>query len=320
MALLAQLPTPPARSRAGLRAGAAVVLGSAALSALLLGHAQVPDVAGMGLLLDSGLIWLGATIPALGLLALAARRKRVAVVVLVPALIWAVMFVPGMVPLAWSAPPAAGNPMTVVSQNLQAGSGTAAESARTLADSGAQVVALQEIAGAARDSVAAELGARYGYSYLVGTVGLWSSYPIRNARPEGLGLGWNRALSADLATPGGTVRIYVVHAASARPADHTERDIMLTSLARTIAADSSERLVAVGDFNAAATDRHFTPLLEHLSEPRQDTGLPGFTWPASPFPVTRLDHVLQRGMSATSNTVLRAGAGDHLALRTSFTL
>lgn len=320
MALIAEHHRPPTRSRTGRRVGAVVVLGAVALSLILLGHSRVPDFAGLGLILDSGLIWLGALIPLLGLLALAARRKRVAVVVVAPAVIWALMFVPGMVPLSWSAPTAAQNSMTVVSQNLQAESGTAGESARILAGTGAQVVALQEIDGAAQEAVAAELNPRYEHSYRIGTVGLWSSYPILNAQPEGLGLGWNRALSADLDTPHGTVRIYVVHAASARPSDHADRDTMLTSLARTIGADSSERILAVGDFNAASTDRHFSALTDLLHEPQQDGGLAGFTWPVSPLPVTRLDHILQRGMTATSNSVLPAGASDHLALRTSFTV
>ena len=287
---------------------------------MLLAHAWLPDIAGLGLIVDSGLIWLGALIPLLGLLVIAARRKHVTVAVLVPAVVWTLLFVPGLLPLAWSAPPQSANSLTVVSQNLKASSGTAAQSASNLAATGAQVVALQEIDGAAQSPVTAELHEHYGYSYRIGTVGLWSSYPILNAQPQGLGLGWNRALSADLDTPAGLVRIYVVHAASARPSDHADRDIMLANLADTIERDPSRRIIAVGDFNAASTDRHFSALTDQLSEPRQDKGLAGFTWPVAPFPVTRLDHILQRGLSATSNRVLAAGASDHLAIRTSFNL
>ncbi|WP_104092440.1 endonuclease/exonuclease/phosphatase family protein [Arthrobacter sp. GMC3] len=297
-----------------------VVAGSLALTFVLLAHSWFPDVAGFGLIVDSGLIWLGALIPVLGVLAIAARRKHLAVAVLVPAVIWSLLFVPGLLPLAWSAPPGSANSLTVVSQNLKAQSGTAAQSAKSLAATGAQVVALQEIDGAAQGPVTAELQQHYGYSYRIGTVGLWSSYPILNAQPQGLGLGWNRALSADLDTPGGLVRIYVIHAASARPSDHAERDTMLANLSDTIAADPSKRIIAVGDFNAASTDRHFSALTNLLSEPAQDQGLAGFTWPATPFPVTRLDHILQRGLSATSNSVLTSGASDHLAIRTSFNL
>lgn len=210
--------------------------------------------------------------------------------------------------------------MTVASQNLQAQSGTAAESADVLAATGAQVVALQEIDATASDAVGAVLDSRYKYSYRIGTVGLWSSYPIKNAEPQELGLGWNRALSADLETPAGMVRIYVVHAASARPAEHKERDTMLANLATAVADDTSERIIAVGDFNAASTDRNLAPLKRLLGEPTIDGGLAGLTWPVSPFPVARLDHILQRGMTATSNAVFPAGASDHLAIRTTLNL
>ncbi|MHA7269653.1 endonuclease/exonuclease/phosphatase family protein [Arthrobacter sp. HLT1-20] len=320
MASLQEHHSPPRRSRTRPVLNLVVLAGSLAVTIILLGHSWLPETAGLGLIVDSGLIWFGALIPVLGLLAFAARRKHLTLAILVPAVVWSLLFVPSMVPLAWSAPEAAATSVTVVSQNLQAESGTAAESARSLAATGAQVLALQEIDGASRDSVDAELTPHYEYSYRIGTVGLWSTYPIRNASPQGLGLGWNRALSADLDTPAGLVRIYVVHAASARPLEHADRDTMLTALAQIIAADPSEKVIVVGDFNAASTDKYFSALTEHLAEPAQDGGLAGFTWPASPLPVTRLDHVLARGMTATSNSVLPAGSSDHLAIRASFNL
>jgi vancomycin resistance protein VanJ len=311
MPISAEQSTPP-RSRRG--ASLIVAGGSLVVALLLVAHSWVPDIAGAGLLLDSGLIWLGAAVPALALLALFARRKRVAVLVLVPAVIWSLMFVPGMVPLAWFAPAATEQSLSVASQNIKAQSGTGVESARALAATGANVVAVQEIDAATRGDVKAVLDAHYDYSYQVGTVGLWSSYPLLNPRPQSFGLGWNRALSAELDTPDGPVSIYVVHAASARPSDHTERDTMLANIAATIAGDHNKRIIAVGDFNAAATDRHFTPITAQLSEANQDQGLAGFTWPATPFPVTRLDHVLSRGMAVTSSTVFSAGDSDHRAI------
>lgn len=305
---------PPAPTR--FRRGPAFIVaaGSLLVALLLVAHSWVPDIAGAGLLLDSGLIWLGLAVPALAFVGLLARRKRVAILVLVPAVIWSLMFVPGMVPLTWFAPAATNQSLSVASQNIEAHSGTGAASARALAATGANVVAVQEMDAASRGEVKAVLDARYDHSYQVGTVGLWSSYPILNARPQSLGLGWNRALSAELDTPAGPVSIYVVHAASARPADHTDRDVMLTNLAATIAHDGNKRIVAVGDFNAAATDRHFAQLTAQLHEANQDQGLSGFTWPAAPLPVTRLDHVLSRGMDVTSNTVFRSGASDHRAM------
>ncbi|ALV45928.1 hypothetical protein MB46_10970 [Arthrobacter alpinus] len=320
MALLRKQHHAAQQSRPRPHLGILVASGSLALAFVLAFHSRLPDIAGLGLIVDSGLIWFGILIPVLGLLAILARRKRLAIAVMVPALIWSFMFLPGMVPLAWSAPATSATSLTVASQNVQAGSGTAADSARVLAATASEVVALQEIDGASRSAVDAELNPHYEFSYRIGTVGLWSNYPILNARPESLGLGWNRALSADLQTPAGLVRIYVVHAASARPFQHSDRDTMLANLAQTISEDPSGKVIAVGDFNAASTDRHFSLLTQHLNEPLQDNPLAGFSWPVSPLPVTRLDHILQRGMSATSNSLMRAGDSDHLAIRASFNL
>ena len=46
----------------------------------------------------------------------------------------------------------------------------------------------------------------------------------------------------------------------------------------------------------------------------------GFTWPREPFGFMRLDHVLQRGLDVTSNTVVPAGESDHLAVRATVNL
>lgn len=297
-----------------------VVFGSLAITLILVAHAWLPDAAGLGLLVDSGLIWLGIFIPILLLLAVSTRRKRLTVLALAPTIAWSLLFIPGMVPLMWSAPQETEHSLSVASQNVRAESGTAAESAAALASAGPEVLALQEVDGGSRAAVDAALAPHYAYSYRIGTVGLWSDFPIINATPLGLGLGWNRALFADLQTPGGLVRVYVIHAASARPAEHADRDTMLANLAATIAADSSERIIAMGDFNATSTDRHFAALARLLDEPRQDQGLSGFTWPASPVPLARLDHILQRGMAVTSNSVIKAGDSDHLAVRSSFNL
>jgi vancomycin resistance protein VanJ len=115
------------------------------------------------------------------------------------------------------------------------------------------------------------------------------------------------------------VSIYVVHAASARPGDHAARDEMLANLADYPPRDENERLLLMGDFNAASTDRSMAGLFDSLDEANQTSGGLGFTWPAS-LPVTRLDHVLQRGMEVTSNTTHRIGASDHLAVVTTLNL
>ncbi|KQR24529.1 hypothetical protein ASF79_04940 [Agreia sp. Leaf335] len=303
------------RPSPGRRAlNAVVVAASLVLAAVIALHNLVPDVGGLGLVIDSAAPWLGLGIPVLFILAAFARRGRPWVAAFVPLVAWAFMFGASIVPLEWTAPPASASTLTVASQNVEASSGTGAASAADLVATGAQVVAIQEIDDASRDEISSVLDAAYEYSYQVGTVGLWSSYPILNAQPWDLGLGWQRALAADLETPEGLVSIYVIHAASARLGDHGDRDEMLKNLADVLPNDENDRVIAVGDFNAASTDRAFKPILSQLSEPNQSDGLFGFTWPASPFAVTRLDHFLQRGLDVTSNTVIPAGGSDHLAI------
>ncbi|WP_251856250.1 endonuclease/exonuclease/phosphatase family protein [Herbiconiux sp. L3-i23] len=304
-------PVTASRRPARRRLNAVVVVGSLVLAALLAGHALVPDVLGLGLLLDSILPWLGLLVIGLAVLALLARRGRPIAAVLVPAVVWCVMFVPALLPLAAAAP--SGETLTVASQNIKADSATGVESATELAATGADVIALQEMDYGARNAIADELSDDYGYSYQVGTVGLWSTYPIANAQPLQLGLGWNRALAADLETPSGPVSIYVIHAGSARLDDHADRDTMLAELAATVPNDENDRVVVVGDFNAASNDRALAPLQAELSEANQTSGGLGFTWP-SWFPATRLDHVFTTGVDVVSNETMVAGDSDHLAL------
>lgn len=283
-------------------------------------HTLVPDVGGFGFVIDSAAPWLGLGIPLLVVLSAFARRGRPWVAICVPLLAWAIIFGPSIVPLSWTAPAASANTLTVASQNVEASSGTGAASATALAATDADVIAIQEMDSTTSADVGAVLDADYQYSYQVGTVGLWSTYPILNAQPWDLGLGWQRALAADIETPDGLVSIYVIHAASARIGDHGDRDEMLKNLADVLPNDENDRVIAVGDFNAASSDRAFQPILSQLSEPNQSDGWFGFTWPSSPFAAARLDHFLQRGMTVTSNTVIPAGGSDHRAILASVNL
>jgi vancomycin resistance protein VanJ len=309
----------------------AVVVLSLVLAGILLFHRAIPDVAGIGLLIDSIAPWFGLFVPVLLVLGMISRRPRALIGVLVPAVVWAMLFGPSMVPLSWpgAASSSAGSgaasgtatatTLTVASQNIEASSETGDISARALAATGTDVIALEEMDSDDFDAISNTLAASYPYSFGVGTVGLWSKYPVINAQPLNLGLGWNRALAADLDTPQGLVSIYVIHAASARPGEVSARDSMLTALADTLPNDENERVIAVGDFNAASTDRAMAGITGQLAEPNQTDGMFGNTWPST-LPVTRLDHLLQRGMTVDSNTTFAAGASDHRAIITTLTL
>lgn len=289
---------------------------SVSLGALLALHLLVPGAA--GLIVDSGLPLLGLALPVL-LVCAAITRSRAAIgASAVAALVWGVMFVPGILPLS-SGGSSTGEQLVVASQNVQAGSGTAAESAETLAATGADVIALQEMDSESRDAASVVLDALYPYSYGVGTVGVWSVYPIENAQMIDLGLGWKRGLAADLGTSAGLVSLYVVHAASARPDSYEDRNTMLSNLAEYFARDENDRVIAVGDFNAGSSDRALGAITAELTEANQSGGGFGFTWPAE-APVIRIDHLFQRGMDVVSNGTMRTGSSDHLAVVTTLTL
>lgn len=255
--------------------------------------------------------WAGVALLAVLVLALVFARRTL-FVVLVPVVVWAMAIAPSLPSLTATA---GTSELTIVSQNVRAHSGGAAASAEELADSGVDVIALVELDADSLAAAQETLAARYPHSYAVGTVGVWSRYPLADAEPLSLGLGWKRALRVTVQTPDAATAVYVLHAASVRPGRQDDRDTMLAGLAQTVAADPAASLVVVGDFNAASTDPAMNALRAEVDWVRPTDGSLGLTWPAA-FPVTRIDQVFTRGMTVESSTTMRAGNSDHLATRT----
>ncbi|MGO4104786.1 endonuclease/exonuclease/phosphatase family protein [Leifsonia sp. YAF41] len=316
--------SPPAteRMRAAARSRRAWARAIAVVAILFAGLLAIhPLIVGpFGTAIATALPWLGLIIPVLFIAALLTGRRRAWLVSMVPLLVWLFLIVPLVVPLsAASASEADASTLTVASQNVKAGSGTAAESAQTLVDEGADVISLVELDGAARDAASDALEATHPYSYAVGTVGLWSVYPIVNEQPLDLGLGWKRALAADIDTPDGLISVYVIHAASLRVGFQSDRDAMLAALADIVARDENDRVLVVGDFNAAVTDPSLTALRRVVSEPNQTSLSLGPTWPAA-NPLVRIDHIFESGLTPVHNEVVPAGDSDHLAVVTRFLL
>ena len=294
-----------------------VLFGTLISTLLMVFHKHVPNVFGLGLLVDNAAPWFGIAVPILWLMALFSRSRSALAFVLIPTMAWVISFGSAIIPLSWTAPAKTTQSLSVSSQNVRAGTGGAVTSAQDLSGQGSDVIALQELESGSANLVTQALQRNYPHHFVVGTVGVWSKYPLSNSQSLDLGLGWKRALRTEVTTDSGTVRLYVVHAASARASEHGNRDEMLAQLASTLRQDKSPRVIALGDFNATSTDRSFIPLTETLEEPNQDQGMFGFTWPRKPFGFMRLDHVLQRGLEVFSNTVVPAGESDHLAVLTS---
>jgi vancomycin resistance protein VanJ len=285
-----------------------VVVGILALAVLLVlvAHPLIPNVGGWASLIETFLPWSAVIIGALVIAALVRRSWFSALSVAAAVAAWLILFLPLALPH-----PASGAPtMTIVSENIDAGNHDPLATVQSIEARHPTVIALQELDEDSRPIVEKALAADYPHSYVVGTVGVWSTLPLSNAEPLSLGLSWKRALSVDVAAPEGAVRLYAVHMASVRIGEYAQRDEMLDALKSTIAADTSPRLVVVGDFNSASTDRSFSQLDGVADESPTTSGGFGFTWPAG-FPVARLDHALVRGMTTETSTVLPANGSDH---------
>jgi len=296
------------------RRGVLIAPAAVLLALLIVGHRLVPNVRGLGSLVDSAAPVLGIGIPLLALAAVLRRSRLALAVVVLPAAIWAVVF-----GTAWL-PPAEGGPvqLRVASQNLLADNPDPVATVTALVDTEADLIGLQEVSGAVHQPVAAALRDRYPHQVAMSTVELWSRFPIRESVGVDTGLDWTRALRAVVAAPTGEVAVYVVHLGSARAGDTSTRDRTVLALAAAVRQDPAERLIVLGDLNTASTDRVIAPLTDLLDDAQADAGRGlGFTWPAA-LPVTRPDHVLYRGLTATSAGVVRTPASDHRAVVAGF--
>ncbi|MER5884025.1 endonuclease/exonuclease/phosphatase family protein [Streptomyces sp. NPDC001941] len=318
-------PTPPAAAPGPRRTGpwrrGRVLAGAAVLSALLmLGHSLVPNTPGnLGSLLETFLPWLGLAVPLLLALAAVRRSATAALAVLLPALVWTSLFGGGFLDKTGS-----GGDLTVVSHNVDEGNRDPRGTARALATSGAGVLALEELSSKAAKVYEEELAADYPYHSVQGTVGLWSRYPLRDARPVAI-MPWTRALRATVDTPKGPLAVYAAHLASVRvhPASGfgTERrNDAAQKLADAVRAEPLPRVMVVGDFNGSTDDRALHGVVDGLRSAQDEAGAGlGLSWPAS-FPLVRIDQVLVKGVTPVSAWTLPGTGSDHLPVAASVRL
>ncbi|MFD0568880.1 endonuclease/exonuclease/phosphatase family protein [Kitasatospora gansuensis] len=285
-------------------AGAAVLV-----TVLLVRPALIPNRVGrLGSLLETFLPWLGLALPVLLLLALLRRSAAAGVTVTVAALVWTALFLPSGAD--------GGGGLTVVQHNVDDANPDPAATARTLADSGADLIGLEELLPERLADYQAVLGADRPYRAVEGSVGLWSRYPLTDVRPvdlkpRGLAADWRRALRATLHTGEGETAVYVVHLPSVRlgPSGYgtDRRDESARLLATALAAEPLPRVILLGDLNGTLDDRGLAPLTGLLGE----GGRREFSWPRT-FPLARIDHVLTRDATVTAGWTLPPTPSDHL--------
>ncbi|WP_307532030.1 endonuclease/exonuclease/phosphatase family protein [Streptomyces umbrinus] len=297
-----------------------LVLGSLAVLATLvmLGHALVPNRVGrLGSLVETFLPWTGLAVPLLLLCTLARRSRAAAVsVAVLPAVVWCSLFGGTLVDKRED-----GGNLTVVTHNVNEHNPRPVRTARALAASGADVVALEELGGPSTAAYERTLAGTYPYHSVQGTVGLWSRYPVADARAVDIAP-WPRALRATVRTPEGPVAVFVVHLMSVRFTAGSgftsdARDAAARRLAAAVRAEPLPRTILVGDLNGTTDDRAFSGLTSQLRSVQAESGAGfGASWPAS-FPVARIDHILVRGVEPRSAWTLPATGSDHLAVAAS---
>ncbi|WP_416973823.1 endonuclease/exonuclease/phosphatase family protein [Streptomyces sp. 4F14] len=293
----------------------------------MLAHTWLPGRGGLGSLVETFLPWSGVFVPVL-LVAALWRRSAVAVVaLLLPALVWSGLFGGLLVDKSRT-----GGGLTLVSHNVGADNPDPAGTARALAASGADVLALEEITEEARATYERELAAVYPHHSVQGTVGVWSRLPLSDTRPvdtaQDVGplgatkpaasrLPGNRALRTTVTTQDGPLAVYVAHLGSVRLTPRAgfwtdSRDRNAQALGEALAAERSPRVVLLGDLNGTTDDRALRGITSRLRSAQALAGDGfGFTWPAA-FPVARIDHILVRGVDPTRAWLLPRTGSDHL--------
>lgn len=286
----------------------------AVLSALvLIFHRYVPNSVGnLGSLLDTFLPWVGVAVPILAIAALVRRSAIAGVALLVPAVVWGLMFGDLLIPGKGGG---GAYDLRVLSHNVDAANPNPKATAQDLIAADADVMALEEITPADMKVYKAQFAKKYPYEVSRDTVALWSKYPVAQSASVDVGFKWTRALRAEVSTPEGKVAVYVAHLASVRVGTSgftsDQRNDTIKALGRQIADEKLAGVVVMGDFNGTANDRSLAPLTAGLRSAQGAAGQGfGFTWPAK-FPMARIDHIMVRGVTPTKAWVMKPTGSDH---------
>ncbi|MFF4955593.1 endonuclease/exonuclease/phosphatase family protein [Streptomyces sp. NPDC001222] len=298
--------------RRGLVPAALAVL----LALVMLLHARIPnDIGNLGSLTETFLPWLGVVgVPLLLILALVRKSATALIAVLLPAVVWLNLF-GGLL----GDKTGTGGDLTVATHNVNAENPDPAGTARAVAASGADVLALEELKASAVPVYEQALASTYNYHSVQGTVGLWSKYPLVHVRPVDIKLGWTRAMRATVESPAGEVAVYVAHMPSVRvklAAGFTarQRDTSADALGEAIADESLSRVILLGDLNGTMNDRALNAVTSQMRSTQGAVGSGfGFSWPAS-FPMARIDQIMVRGLDPVSSWTLPRTGSDHLPI------
>ncbi|MEU1160387.1 endonuclease/exonuclease/phosphatase family protein [Streptomyces sp. NPDC005921] len=297
--------------RRGIVTGAVALL----LAGVLLLHSRIPNAVGnLGSLTETFLPWLALLIPVLFLIGVVRKSATALIAVLLPFIVWLNMFGGLLTDKAGT-----GGDFTVATHNVNAENPDPAGTATSLAASGADVVALEELKASAVPTYEKALAPTYKYHAVEGTVGLWSKYRLTGVKAVDIKLGWVRAMRATVATPDGPLAVYVAHLPSVRVKMNAgftarQRDKSADALGEAIADESLPRVILLGDLNGTMNDRSLNAVTSQLRSTQGAAGSGfGFSWPAS-FPMARIDQIMVRGVEPESSWTLPRTGSDHLPI------
>ncbi|MFD5141258.1 endonuclease/exonuclease/phosphatase family protein [Streptomyces sp. NPDC058378] len=298
-----------------------ILAGSAvALAALMALRSRIPAGPGqLGSLTQTLLPWASVAIFVLLVLALARRSATALIAVVLPAVTWGALYGGVLTDKRHQ-----GGGLTVVSHNVDEANRDPEGTALRLAESGADIVALEELHAAAIPAYERALAPAYRHHSVQGTVGLWSKYPLSDTEPLAI-MPWARALRTTVETPIGPIAVYVAHLASVRVRPFTgfatsRRNEAARLLADALDTERLKRTLLVGDLNGSTDDSALAGLATGMRSAQQSAGKGfGFSWPAS-FPLVRIDHILAKGIDPLSSRTLPPTGSDHLPVAATFRL
>ncbi|HET6856679.1 MAG TPA: endonuclease/exonuclease/phosphatase family protein [Streptomyces sp.] len=303
------------RSRGIWRRGWVLAGCAVLLTLLMLLHGRIPNSIGnLGSLNETFLPWLGLGVPILLVFGVLRRSATALTALLLPALVWLNIFGGLLTDKSHS-----GGDFTVATHNVNADNLDPQGTAEVLVESGADVVALQELKASAVPSYEKALSGTYKYHSVQGTVGLWSKYPMTDTRSVDIKLGWVRAMRSTVTTPEGRVALFVPHLPSVRVklnAGFTagQRDDSADALGEAIAREPLDRIVLLGDLNGTMNDRSLNAITSQMRSTQGAAGDGfGFSWPAS-LPMARIDQIMVKGVDPVSSWTLPETGSDHLPI------
>ncbi|POX54783.1 hypothetical protein C3489_12895 [Streptomyces sp. Ru71] len=295
------------------RRGILLAAVAVALALVMLVHSRIPNTFGnLGSLTETFLPWLGVLIPLLLVGALLRRSATALIAVVLPSVVWLNLFGGLLTDKSGT-----GGDLMVATHNVNADNPDPSGTAREVAASGADILALEEIKASAVPTYEQALSATYKHHAVVGTVGLWSKYPLSDVAAVDIRLGWKRAMRATVATPQGPLAVYVAHLPSVRvkaAAGFTarQRDKSADALGEAIADERVPRVILLGDLNGTMNDRALNAVTSQMRSTQGAAGNGfGFSWPAS-FPMARIDQIMVKGVEPESSWTLPATSSDHL--------